>query len=166
MISCPKRKLFCDIETFSSVDIGKCGAFKYIESEDFEIILIAYAWGEEPVRLLDLSIPEAQEELQGIIAGLLDPDTIKIAHNSAFERAAFTRWLGKDMPPEQWEDTMILAAYNGLPLSLDAVGAALNLKDQKIKEGSENQGRHPAHQLFLQTMQANHCKWWADAQSP
>lgn len=136
MTSCPNRRLFLDIETFSSVDIGKSGAFKYMEAPDFEILLIAYAWGTEPVRLLDLFTPEAQEELQDIIAGLLDPDTIKIAHNSAFERAAFTRWLGKDMPPEQWEDTMILAAYNGLPLGLDAVGAALDLKDQKIKEGT------------------------------
>lgn len=136
MTSCPNRRLFLDIETFSSVDIGKSGAFRYMESSDFEILLIAYAWGEEPVRLINLLSDEGKEEVQDIIAGLLDPDTIKIAHNSAFERAAFTRWLGKDMPPEQWEDTMILAAYNGLPLSLDAVGAALNLKDQKIKEGT------------------------------
>lgn len=129
-----KRTLFVDIETYSSVDISKSGAFKYIESPDFEIILIAYAWDDGPVYLLDLSLQ--QEELLDIKDALMDPNVVKVAHNSAFERAAFTRWMGRDMPPEQWEDTMILAAYNGLPMSLDTAGAALQLKDQKIKEGT------------------------------
>ena len=134
MTSWRKRTLFVDIETFSSVDISKSGAFKYIESPDFEIILIAYAWDDGPVYLLDLSLQ--QEELLDIKDALMDPNVVKVAHNSAFERAAFTRWMGRDMPPEQWMDTMILAAYNGLPMSLDAAGAALQLKDQKIKEGT------------------------------
>lgn len=136
MTSC-KRRLLVDIETYSSVDITKAGAFKYIESDDFEILLIAYAWNNEPVRVLDLtSTDHENDEYQDIVAGLLDPDTIKIAHNSAFERAALGKHLGRYLPPEEWEDTMILAAYNGLPLSLDAVGAALRLQDQKIKEGT------------------------------
>ena len=134
MTSWRKRTLFVDIETYSSVDISKSGAFKYIESPDFEIILIAYAWDDGPVYLLDLSLQ--QEELLDIKDALMDPNVVKVAHNSAFERAAFTRWMCRDMPPEQWEDTMILAAYNGLPMSLDAAGAALQLKDQKIKEGT------------------------------
>ena len=117
-----------------------------MEAPDFEIILIAYAWNDEPVQVIDLTdatynsgggrYVHQQEELQDVIAGLLDPGTIKVAHNSAFERAAFARYLRHDMPPEEWEDTMILAAYNGLPLSLDAAGAALQLQDQKIKEGT------------------------------
>ena len=133
------RRLFVDIETYSSVDITKAGAFKYIESDDFEILLIAYAWNNGPVHLLDLTCldDDAREELHDIKVGLMDDcGTIKVAHNSAFERAAFARWLGEDMPPEAWEDTMILAAYNGLPMSLDAAGAALQLQDQKIKEGT------------------------------
>lgn len=129
------RRLFLDIETFSSVDI-KAGAFKYMEAPDFDILLVAYAWNNEPVQLLDLSTLEPSEELQDIVAALLDPDTIKVAHNAAFERAAFARYLQRDMPPEEWEDTMVLAAYNGLPMSLDAAGAALQLRDQKIKEGT------------------------------
>ena len=136
MISC-KRRLLVDIETYSSVDITKAGAFKYIESDDFEILLIAYAWNDDPVRVLDLAIyADYSDEYQDIVSGLLDPGTIKIAHNSAFERAALGKHLGRLLPPEEWEDTMILAAYNGLPLSLDAAGAALRLQDQKIKEGT------------------------------
>ena len=142
-----KRRLFVDIETFSSVDIRSAGAFKYMEAPDFEIMLIAYAWNNEPVRVIDalktdyyghpIDFDEEQEaELQDVVAGLFDPNIIKVAHNSAFERAAFTRYLGKDMPPEEWEDTMIMAAMNGLPMSLDAAGAALQLHDQKIKEGT------------------------------
>lgn len=139
MTSC-KRRLCVDIETYSSVDISKAGAFKYIESEDFEILLIAYAWNDEPVRVLDMTTfdddMDTLDEYRDIIAGLLDPNTVKVAHNSAFERTALGKHLGRYLPPEEWEDTMILAAYNGLPLSLDAAGAALNLTAQKIKEGT------------------------------
>ena len=145
MTSWPKRTLFVDIETYSSVDITKSGAFKYIESPDFEILLIAYAWNDGPVQILDLTmdytvpvgeIVDRVNAQQDVIAGLLDPATVKVAHNSAFERAAFAKWLGQPMPAEEWEDTMILAAYNGLPMSLDAAGAALQLQDQKMKEGT------------------------------
>ena len=131
-----KRRLFVDIETFSSMDITKTGAFRYMEAADFEIILIAYAWDDGPVHILDLASAPDTDELLDIADALTDPNVVKVAHNSAFERAAFAKWLGKDMPPEQWEDTMILAAYNGLPMSLDNAGAALQLKDQKIKEGT------------------------------
>jgi DNA polymerase len=92
------------------------------------------------VRIIDVrsvqSDEDAYQELQDVVAGLLSPDVVKVAHNSAFERGAFTRWLLTDMPPEEWEDTMILAAMNGLPMSLDEAGAALQLRDQKIKEGT------------------------------
>lgn len=130
------RVLFCDTETFSSADIKKAGAFKYMESDDFEILLLPYAWNDEPVRVLDLTDPFGHDELPDIIAGLQDPDTIKVAHNSAFERAAYQRAFGFYQPPEEWVDTMILAAYNGLPMSLDAAGAALQLEQQKLKEGT------------------------------
>ena len=131
-----KRRLLIDLETYSSAEIGKTGAFKYVEAPDFEILLLAYAWDDGPVRVLDLLDKSGHDELPDIVAGILDPDTVKIAHNSAFERACLTRYLGRDLPPEEWEDTMILAAMNGLPLSLDAAGAALQFKDQKIKEGT------------------------------
>ena len=130
------RVLFLDTETYSSEDIKKAGAFKYMEAPDFEILLLPYAWNDGPVKVLDLTDPADQEELQDIIAGLKDPNTIKVAHNSAFERAAYQRAFGFYQPPEEWIDTMILAAYNGLPMSLDAAGAALNLEQQKLKEGA------------------------------
>ena len=139
MTSSLNRRLFVDLETFSSVDISSAGAFKYTEAPDFEILLVAYAWDDGPVQVLDLtgrcegSFPGGWLE---IVEALLDPSVVKVAHNCAFERAALSRYLGRDLPPEQWEDTMVLAAYNGLPLSLDGAGSALGLRNQKIKEGA------------------------------
>ena len=131
-----RRRLFIDIETFSSTDI-KAGAFKYMEAPDFDILLVAYAWDNGPVQVADRTkFGGAGVGLQEVMNALLDPSVVKVAHNSAFERAAFARYLGCDLPPEQWEDTMIMAAMNGLPMSLDDVGAALSLRDQKIKEGT------------------------------
>lgn len=144
-----RRRLYLDTETFSSVDLRKAGAFKYMEAPDFEILLLPYAWNDEPTRVLDLTpitiyrntcpdeiYHETMAELQDIIAGLQDPDTLKVAHNSAFERAAYRRQFGFYQPPEEWEDTMILAAMNGLPASLDAAGEALNIEHKKLKEGA------------------------------
>lgn len=144
MICCNKRRLFVDIETHSSVDIAKAGAFKYIESDDFEIILLAYAWDYEPVQIIEMhKLDEYDEDydqtqdrmLRAVIDGLLDSEIVKVAHNTAFERAALSKVLCRNLPPEEWEDTMIMAAMNGLPQSLDACGAALQLTDQKLKEG-------------------------------
>jgi DNA polymerase len=132
----PRRILYLDTETYSSIDIKKAGAFKYMEAPDFEILLLPFAWNDDPVRVLDLTDPADREELPDIIAGLQDPDTIKVAQNSAFERAAYHRAFGFYQPPEEWVDTMILLAYNGLPMSLDAGGAALQLEQQKLKEGT------------------------------
>jgi DNA polymerase len=143
------RELFIDIETYSSVDIRAAGLYPYVESDDFEVMLIAYAWGDDPVRLLDFSEIDFEEfdpeerdpDLWRVLCSLQNPNDLKIAHNNAFERTAlrkqFTRY-GRDfyLPPEEWHDTMILAAMNGLPMSLDAAGAALNIEQQKLKEGT------------------------------
>lgn len=145
MTSSTKRRLHIDLETYSSADITKTGAFKYAEAPDFEILLLACAWDDGPVQVIDMTDREPVTDertaakaaaLASVVAGITDPDTVKVAHNSAFERACLTRYLGRDLPPEEWEDTMILAAMNGLPLSLDAAGAALELRDQKIREGT------------------------------
>lgn len=145
MTSSTKRRLLIDLETYSSADITKTGAFKYTEAPDFEILLLACAWDDGPVQVIDMTDREPVTDertaakaaaLASVVAGITDPDTVKVAHNSAFERACLTRYLGRDLPPEEWEDTMILAAMNGLPLSLDAAGAALELRDQKIREGT------------------------------
>lgn len=147
MTGCKKRELFLDIESYSSVDIKKAGLYPYVESPDFEVLLVAYAWNDEPVRLIDLrraiygGLTDEEEdaflsEWQDVKAGLLDPDTLKIAQNNAFERNALGEHCGYYLPPEEWTDTMVLAAMNGLPMSLDAAGAALQIEYQKIKEGT------------------------------
>lgn len=138
-----QRELFLDLETFCSVNLKKAGLYPYVESPDFEVMLVAYAWNDEPVRLIDLvskmtddKYDAVWDEMADVIAGLLDPNTLKIAHNNAFERTALGKHAGYYLPPEEWTDTMVLAAMNGLPMSLDAAGAALQIEYQKIKEGT------------------------------
>lgn len=124
--------LFIDIETYSSVDIAECGSYKYIESDDFEILIIGYAFGNNDVVIVDLAcgdeIPEEFEE------ALLNPEVRKHAHNAVFERTAFKR-VGYDTPVEQWYCTMVKSAYCGLPLSLDQVSKKLDLTQKKLETG-------------------------------
>lgn len=126
------KNLFIDVETYSSVDIKESGAYKYIESPDFEILIIGYALNDNPVKIVDLAqgeeMPEEFEE------ALLDPDCVKVAHNAVFERLSFKR-IGYNVPAEQWYCTSVKAAYCGLPLSLDGVSKALNLTDKKLDTG-------------------------------
>lgn len=126
------KNLFIDIETYSSVDIKESGAYKYIESPDFEILIIGYALDDGPVKIVDLAqgeeMPEEFEE------ALLDPNCVKVAHNAVFERLSFKR-IGYNVPAEQWYCTSVKAAYCGLPLSLDGVSKALNLTDKKLDTG-------------------------------
>ena len=126
------KNLFIDVETYSSVDIKESGAYKYIESPDFEILIIGYALDDGLVKIVDLAqgeeMPEEFEE------ALLDPDCVKVAHNAVFERLSFKR-IGYNVPAEQWYCTSVKAAYCGLPLSLDGVSKALNLTDKKLDTG-------------------------------
>lgn len=126
------KNLFIDVETYSSVDIKESGAYKYIESPDFEILIIGYALDDSPVKIVDLAqgeeMPEEFEE------ALLDPDCVKVAHNAIFERLSFKR-IGYNVPAEQWYCTSVKTAYCGLPLSLDGVSKALNLTDKKLDTG-------------------------------
>lgn len=126
------KNLFIDVETYSSVDIKESGAYKYIESPDFEILILGYALDNGPVRIVDLAqgeeFPEEFEE------ALLDPECTKVAHNAVFERLCFRR-VGYNVPPEQWYCTSVKAAYCGLPLSLDGVSKVLNLADKKLDTG-------------------------------
>lgn len=126
------KNLFIDVETYSSVDIKESGAYKYIESPDFEILIIGYALDDGPVKIVDLAqgeeMPEEFEE------ALLDPDCVKVAHNAVFERLSF-KCIGYNVPAEQWYCTSVKAAYCGLPLSLDAVSKQLDLTDKKLDTG-------------------------------
>lgn len=126
--------LFVDFETRSTVDIAKCGSFKYVEDPSFDVLLLAYAWDDEPVKLVDFAQGETWPE--DFLQGLRNPDVTCIAHNCAFERAVIGKLL-EYTPPEHWFDTMHLTAHCGLPLGLDGACKALGLpEDQaKMKEG-------------------------------
>lgn len=130
--SSDRRVLHCDLETYSSADIGKTGVFKYVEAADFEILLMSYAFDEEPVQVWDFLKDGPPDWLA---EALTDPAVVKVAHNCQFERACLHRALGVYSPPEQWVDTMHLAAMNGLPMTLEAAGAALQLEEQKLDTG-------------------------------
>jgi DNA polymerase len=119
------RKLHIDIETYSSADIKKAGLYKYTESPDFEILLIAYAIDDDPVKIIDLKNC-SEKEILDFTNLLIDPNILKHAHNATFERIAFKR-IGYDIPVDQWRCSMIKAAYCGLPLALDEVSKVLDL---------------------------------------
>lgn len=127
-----KRVIVLDLETFSSADLTKTGVFRYTEAPDFEILLMSYAIDDCPVRIWDWTTDGAPPTL---IEWLKDPDVVKVAHNCQFERTCLNRALGIYSPPEQWIDTMHLAAMNGLPMTLEAAGAALQLEQQKLDTG-------------------------------
>ncbi|EGS31552.1 conserved domain protein [Peptoniphilus sp. oral taxon 375 str. F0436] len=122
-----------DLETYSSVDLGKSGVYKYAESEDFEILLFAYSIDDGEVQVLDLAsgeiIPKA------ILSALSDENIEKWAFNANFERVCLSRFLGESLNPKGWYCTMIWSAYLGLPLSLEKVGEVLKLDKQKMNEG-------------------------------
>ena len=133
------RFLHVDIETFSSVDLTKCGVYKYAEGEDFEILLFGVSVDGGPVVVYDLA--SGDELPTNIKEALTDPSVIKTAHNANFERVCLSRFLALPphtyLPPQQWRCTMTWAAYMGLPLSLKGVGAVLGLDKQKMEEGKD-----------------------------
>ena len=128
----PSRRLVLDLETFSSADLPRGGVKKYTEAPDFEILLMSYAWDGGPVQLWDFTQSGPPDWLA---PALLDPAITKIAWNVSFERNCLNAALGLYTPPEQWRDAMTIAAMNGLPMSLDAAGAALQLSEQKLATG-------------------------------
>ena len=126
------RTLICDIETYSSADLKRTGAVKYAEAEDFEILLMSYAFDDDPVAVWDFTADGVPPWLAD---ALTDPSVTKVAWNMAFERSCFNAALGIYTPPEQWRDAMTLSAMNGLPLTLEGAGAALQLERQKLSTG-------------------------------
>lgn len=124
------RHLSIDIETRSSVDIGKAGAYKYAQSPDFQILLFAYQMGEEPVEIIDLANGERLPN--ELVAALSDPDVIKHAYNAAFEWYCLNR-AGFENPIDQWRCTMAHGLYCGYTAGLDATGKAIGLPQDKQK---------------------------------
>lgn len=125
--------LHIDLETFSSVDLAKCGLYKYAESEDFRILLFGYAYDDGPVKVIDVTKEDIPIPLRMDIA---DPKVLKVAHNANFERVCLSQYLcskGHYLPPDQWEDTMIMASEQGYPASLAQLGPALGLGEDETK---------------------------------
>lgn len=137
------KRLHIDIESYSSVKLDKAGLYKYAESPDFQILLVAYAVNDEPVQIVDLAMGEKLPEW--FIYTLLDHSVTKVAHNAAFERVCFTHWLRREgilketewLNPHDWDCTMVKAARCGLPMSLKQVGEALGFERQKMSEGKD-----------------------------
>lgn len=147
------RTLSLDLETFSSVDLAKCGVYKYVESPDFEILLFAWSVNEGPVQVADVACGE--EVPEEVLAALTDESVEKWAYNAQFERVCLSSWLRRNHPrhfcgygipedsvggyldPEGWKCSRVWGAYMGLPLSLKGVGAVLKLDRQKMEEGAD-----------------------------
>ena len=147
------KNLSLDLETKSSVDIGKAGAYKYAESMDFDILLFGVSVNHGPITVYDLACGDTVPE--EIIAALSDDRVTKWAYNASFERVCLSVWLRRNYPehfrsysipgdpvqnyldPASWKCTLVWAAYNGLPLGLEKVGAVLGFEEQKLKEGKD-----------------------------
>ena len=149
------KNLEIDIETYSSVDLSKCGVYKYAEADDFEILLFGYSVDGGEVIVVDLA---AGESIPADVIDALTDDTVtKWAFNAAFERVCLSRYLSdmgisldpfhdnhplsqecaRFLNPESWKCSMIWSAYLGLPLSLEGAGAVLGLEKQKLSEGKD-----------------------------
>lgn len=124
------RSVYIDLETFSSVDIKSAGAWRYVDSPDFEILLLAYSWDDNPTQVIDLASGETPPDQ--LLEALHDPAVTKYAHNAAFEFAALSKVYGR-MKPEEWRCSMVHALYCGFPGSLEGAGAAIGLPQEKQK---------------------------------
>lgn len=122
--------LSIDLETYSEVNIGKAGAYRYILDPSFEILLFAYSLDGMPVEVIDVA--SGQVIPLWLKNALKNPLYIKHAYNAAFEWFALSKYLGW-LPPDQWRDTMLHALYCGYPASLDAAGRAMGLPEDKKK---------------------------------
>ena len=129
------RILGIDIETFSDVDLIKCGVYAYADSPAFEVLLFAYSFDGGETRVIDLA---QGEELPGEVAeAVFDGSVVKTAFNANFERTCLSKYFGRYLPPESWHCSAVQAAVLALPRSLEDVGAVLGLDERKMKEGKE-----------------------------
>ena len=143
--------LSIDVETFSDVDLKKCGVYKYAESPDFEILLFGVSVDGGEATVYDLASGDTVPE--EIIQALADDSVIKWAYNASFERVCISVWLRRNYPqyfssysieddtvrnyldPSSWRCSLVWGAYMGLPLSLEGIGKVLKLENQKMAEG-------------------------------
>lgn len=123
------KMLAIDLETYSDVDLQKCGLYKYAENS--EILLFAYAYDDGPVQVIDMACGETLSD--NVRADLTNPDVLKTAFNAAFELHVLDHWLGFRLDPAQWFCTMVQSYTLGLPGHLKDVGQVLNLAEDKKK---------------------------------
>lgn len=129
------KQLAIDIETYSDIDLINCGVYKYTDSDNFEILLFAYAVDDGETKIVDLACGE--EIPEEVMDMLFDDTVIKTAFNANFERTCISKHLGINLKPEAWRCTAVQAAMLALPLSLEGVGVVLGLDKQKMSEGKD-----------------------------
>ena len=149
------NEISMDLETYSSVDIGKCGVYRYADAPDFEILLFGYSVDKGPVQVIDLA--SGEEVPEEILDALTDESVIKWSFNAEFERICLSRYLldlgrsvnpfldnhplsnerARYLSPEGWHCSKVWSAYMGLPQSLKGVGTVLGLAAQKMEEGKD-----------------------------
>lgn len=129
------RLLSIDIETFCELDLTKVGVYRYVEHPSFEVLMLAWAFDDDPVQLVDFT---AGEQLpQDVYEAVRSRTELKSAYNANFERTALDKHYQNVMPPDEWRCTMVHAAELGLPSGLGRVAEVLGLPQdqQKMKEG-------------------------------
>jgi len=133
------KNLEIDIETYSSVNLQKSGVYRYVEADDFEILLFGYSIDGGEVMVVDLV--NGEKIPKKILDALTNENITKWAFNAQFERVCLSRYLGYPfgyyLNPSSWKCSMVWSAYMGLPLSLEGVGAVLGLEKQKLTEGKD-----------------------------
>jgi len=127
----PQTTLRIDLETYSDVDLKKCGVHKYVESDNFEVLLFAYAFDDEPVKVIDFA--NGEKIPYELSLQLYDPTVTKTAYNAAFEMTCLNKILNAHLERDQWRCTSVHALYLGLPGSLGEVGKVLGLREDKQK---------------------------------
>lgn len=129
------QTLEMDIETFSDVDLIKCGVYAYADSPAFEVLLFAYSFDGEETQIIDLA--QGETIPAEVEAAIFDDSVTKTAFNANFERTCLSRFFGTRLSPDSWHCSAVQAALLALPRSLEDVGAVLGLDKQKMKEGKE-----------------------------
>lgn len=127
------KTLGIDLETYSSNDLKKCGVYKYVEADDFAILLFAYSVDDGPTQIVDFA--SGQVLPSDVAKALTDPNVLKTAWNANFERTCLAAYFAEDFPPEQWECTMVKATMLGLPAALGNCAKVLNLPQEKDLSG-------------------------------
>ena len=129
------RILAADIESFSDVDLVKCGVYAYADSPAFEILLFAYSFDGGETQIIDLA--QGEKFPAEVEEAIFDVSVTKTAYNANFERTCLSKHFGRYIPPESWHCSAVQAAMLALPRSLEDVGRVLGLDEQKMKEGKE-----------------------------